>query len=90
MRTRGRSAIFTVMDARLAQGDQVIQGQHVIRNPKQGWFAALTWAMFLIDNRYQIWPLQFRWSAKHMGDSICFEKPYYAKWVGVKPDRRFQ
>jgi cellulose synthase/poly-beta-1,6-N-acetylglucosamine synthase-like glycosyltransferase len=69
-----------LMDTRLAQGDQVIQGQHVIRNPKQGWFAALTWAMFLIDNRYQnLGRSNLGWSAKHMGDSICFKEAVLRK-----------
>lgn len=62
-----------VMDARLAQGDQVIQGQHIISNPESGWFPALTWAMFLVDNRFQnLGRSNLGWSAKHMGDSICF------------------
>jgi cellulose synthase/poly-beta-1,6-N-acetylglucosamine synthase-like glycosyltransferase len=62
-----------VMDWRLTQGDQVIQGQHIIRNPNQGWFPALTWAMFLIDNRFQnLGRSNLGWSAKNMGDSICF------------------
>lgn len=62
-----------VMDARLAQGDQVIQGQHIISNPKSGWFPALTAAMFLVDNRFQnLGRANLGWSAKHMGDSICF------------------
>ena len=62
-----------IMDARLAQGDQVIQGQHIISNPESGWFPALTWAMFLIDNRFQnLGRSNLGWSAKHMGDSICF------------------
>jgi cellulose synthase/poly-beta-1,6-N-acetylglucosamine synthase-like glycosyltransferase len=62
-----------VMNWRLAQGDQVIQGQHIIRNPDQGWFPALTWAMFLIDNRFQNFGrYNLGWSAKNMGDSICF------------------
>jgi 1,2-diacylglycerol 3-beta-glucosyltransferase len=62
-----------VMDWRLAQGDQVIQGQHIIRNPNQGWYPALTWAMFLIDNRFQnLGRSNLGWSAKNMGDSICF------------------
>jgi 1,2-diacylglycerol 3-beta-glucosyltransferase len=62
-----------LMDARLAQGAQVIQGQHVIRNPDDGWFPALTWAMFLIDNRIQnLGRSNLGWSAKNMGDSICF------------------
>ncbi len=62
-----------VMDWHLAQADQVIQGQHVISNPDQGWFPALTWAMFLIDNRFQnLGRSTLGWSAKNMGDSICF------------------
>jgi 1,2-diacylglycerol 3-beta-glucosyltransferase len=61
------------MDARLAQGAQVIQGQHIISNPDDGWFPALTWAMFLVDNRFQnLGRSNLGWSAKHMGDSICF------------------
>jgi cellulose synthase/poly-beta-1,6-N-acetylglucosamine synthase-like glycosyltransferase len=66
------SAFLRVMDWRLAQGDQVIQGQHIIANPNQGWFPALTWAMFLIDNRFQnLGRTNLGWSAKNMGDSIC-------------------
>jgi cellulose synthase/poly-beta-1,6-N-acetylglucosamine synthase-like glycosyltransferase len=62
-----------VMNARLEQGDQVIQGQHIISNPEAGWFPALTWAMFLVDNRFQnLGRSNLGWSAKHMGDSICF------------------
>jgi cellulose synthase/poly-beta-1,6-N-acetylglucosamine synthase-like glycosyltransferase len=60
------------MDARLAQGAEVIQGQHIIRNPGSGWFPALAWAMFLIDNRFQnLGRSNLGWSAKNMGDSIC-------------------
>jgi len=62
-----------VMDSRLAQGAQVVQGQHIISNRGSGWFPALTWAMFLIDNRFQnLGRSNLGWSAKHMGDSICF------------------
>lgn len=62
-----------VMDWRLAQGEQVIQGQHIICNPNQGWYPALTWAMFLVDNRFQnLGRSNLGWSAKNMGDSICF------------------
>jgi 1,2-diacylglycerol 3-beta-glucosyltransferase len=71
--TRVDPGFLRVMDARLAQGDQVVQGQHVISNPESGWFPALTWAMFLIDNRFQnLGRTNLGWSAKHMGDSICF------------------
>jgi cellulose synthase/poly-beta-1,6-N-acetylglucosamine synthase-like glycosyltransferase len=62
-----------VMNAQMLKGDQVIQGQHIINNPDQGWFPALTWAMFLIDNRFQNHGRHnLGWSVKHMGDSICF------------------
>lgn len=62
-----------IVDARLEQGDRVIQGQHIISNPERGWFPALTWAMFMVDNRFQnLGRTILGWSAKHMGDSICF------------------
>jgi cellulose synthase/poly-beta-1,6-N-acetylglucosamine synthase-like glycosyltransferase len=62
-----------VMNIHLANGHQVIQGQHIISNPEQGWFPALTWAMFIVDNRFQNHGRSnIGWSAKNMGDSICF------------------
>lgn len=71
--TRVDPGFLRVMDWRFAQGDQVIQGQHIIRNPNKGWYPALTWAMFLIDNRFQnLGRSNLGWSAKNMGDSICF------------------
>lgn len=71
--TRVDANFLRVMDTRLADGAKVVQGQHRISNPHQGWFPALTWAMFLIDNRYQnLGRGNLGWSAKHMGDSICF------------------
>jgi len=71
--TRVDANFLRVMDARLSEGAQVVQGQHRISNPQSGWFPALTWAMFLIDNRYQnLGRSNLGWSAKHMGDSICF------------------
>jgi 1,2-diacylglycerol 3-beta-glucosyltransferase len=70
--TRVESDFLRVMDARLAHGAQAIQGQHIIRNPGSGWFPALTWAMFLVDNRIQnLGRSNLGWSAKNMGDSIC-------------------
>lgn len=71
--TQVDAAFLRVMDARLAQGDQVIQGRHVISNPQDGWYPALTWAMFIVDNRFQnLGRVNLGCSAKHMGDSICF------------------
>ncbi|MEW6404221.1 MAG: glycosyltransferase family 2 protein, partial [Chloroflexota bacterium] len=70
--TRVDPQFLHVMNWRLAQGAQVIQGQHIISNPNQGWYPALTWAMFLIDNRFQNFGRSnLGWSAKNMGDSIC-------------------
>ncbi len=69
-----------VMDAHLIQGDQVIQGQHIISNPNEGIFPALTWSMFLIDNRFQnMGRSNLGWSAKNMGDSICIRSDILRK-----------
>jgi cellulose synthase/poly-beta-1,6-N-acetylglucosamine synthase-like glycosyltransferase len=71
--TRVDPAFLRAMDARLAGGDQVVQGQHRISNPGAGWFPALAWAMLMIDNRFQnLGRANLGWSAKIMGDSICF------------------
>jgi cellulose synthase/poly-beta-1,6-N-acetylglucosamine synthase-like glycosyltransferase len=51
--TRVGKNFLRVMNARLIRGDQIVQGQHVISNPGEGWFPALTWSMFMIDNRFQ-------------------------------------
>jgi cellulose synthase/poly-beta-1,6-N-acetylglucosamine synthase-like glycosyltransferase len=52
----------------------------VISNPDAGWFPALTWAMFLIDNRFQNrGRSNLGWSAKNMGDSICFRRDVLQK-----------
>jgi cellulose synthase/poly-beta-1,6-N-acetylglucosamine synthase-like glycosyltransferase len=62
-----------VMNSYLVEGAGVIQGQHVISNPQDGWFPALVWAMFMIDNRFQnLGRSNLGWSAKLMGDSVCF------------------
>jgi len=70
--TQVDAGFLRAMAARLARGDQVIQGQHRIRNPDDGWFPALTWATFLVDNRFQNQGrANLGLSAKNMGDSIC-------------------
>jgi cellulose synthase/poly-beta-1,6-N-acetylglucosamine synthase-like glycosyltransferase len=71
--TRVDEHFLCAMDTRLAGGDQIVQGQHIISNPGDAWFPALTWSMFLIDNRVQnLGRTNLGWSAKNMGDSICF------------------
>jgi cellulose synthase/poly-beta-1,6-N-acetylglucosamine synthase-like glycosyltransferase len=70
--TRVDAAFLRVMDVRLSQGAKIIQGQHIISNPEAGWFSLLTWAMFIVDNRFQnLGRTNLGWSAKNMGDSIC-------------------
>jgi len=92
--TRVDPEFLRVMDWRLAQGDQVIQGQHIIRNPDKGWYPALTRAMFLIDNRFQnLGRSNLGWSAKNMGDSICFRVDILRKlgWgEGLTEDYHFR
>ena len=73
---------FRIMNDRLSAGSQVVQGNHVIRNPDDGWFPALTWSMFLIDNRCQnLGRANLGLSAKNMGDSICFQSGVL-RWFG--------
>jgi cellulose synthase/poly-beta-1,6-N-acetylglucosamine synthase-like glycosyltransferase len=63
---------FKIINARLYEGWQAIQGKHIIRNSQKGWFPALSWAMFIIDNRTQnLGRSNLGLSAKNMGDSIC-------------------
>lgn len=60
------------VNARLSQGHRAVQGQHIISNPEGGWFPALTWAIFKVDNRFQnLGRSNLGFSAKNMGDSIC-------------------
>jgi len=70
--TQVAADFMRVMDARLSERHQAVQGQHRISNPDDGWFPALTWAMFIVDNRFQnLGRSNLGWSAKNMGDSIC-------------------
>ncbi len=72
---------FDVMNARFIAGATVVQGRHVIRNPQAGWFPALTWAMFMIDNRFEnLGRSNLGFSAKNMGDSICFRADILKKY----------
>ncbi len=71
--TRVDADFLRIMDAHMRRGVPVVQGEHIICNPRAGWFPSLTWAMFLVDNHYQNrGRVNLGFSAKHMGDSICF------------------
>lgn len=80
--TQVDSGFLKAMNARLNLGADVIQGKHVISNPRKGWFPTLTWAMMTVDNRYSNQGrANLGLSAKHMGDSICF-RSYVLKEMG--------
>ena len=71
--TRPSADFLQVMDQKLASGERVIQGRHVIDSPQVGWYARLMLAQFIVDNRvHNLGRSRLGWSAKHMGDSICF------------------
>jgi cellulose synthase/poly-beta-1,6-N-acetylglucosamine synthase-like glycosyltransferase len=87
--TRVDPDFLRIMDARLDRGDQIIQGQHVISNPDSGSFAALLWAIHLINNRLlNISRSNLGWSAMNMGDSICIRREILQKlgWGGGLAD----
>ncbi len=67
------SQFFAVMNQQFLSGHAVIQGKHIIRNPQAGWFPSLTWAMFMIEDRYEnLGRCNLGLSAKNKGDSIAF------------------
>jgi cellulose synthase/poly-beta-1,6-N-acetylglucosamine synthase-like glycosyltransferase len=69
------SGFLKVMDAMLRQGHQVIQGKHVIANPAQGWFAAVMYTAFVMDNRLRNQGRSnLGLSSKLMGDAMCFAR----------------
>lgn len=73
--TRVSPDFLRVMDAHVVAGADIVQGRHVISNPHAGWFPAITWAKFIVDNRFQnAGRVRLGWSAKHMGDSICLRR----------------
>lgn len=92
--TQVERSFLRVMAARLQQGAQVIQGCHRIGNPQDGWFPALTWAMFMVDNRFQnLGRSNLGWSAKLMGDAICFRADILRRlgWgAGLTEDYEFR
>jgi len=74
--TQADSRFLKAMNDHLNTGADVIQGKHVISNPREGWFPALTWAMMTIINRHNNQGrANLGLSVNHMGDSICFRSP---------------
>jgi cellulose synthase/poly-beta-1,6-N-acetylglucosamine synthase-like glycosyltransferase len=70
--TRVDTGFLRAMAARLASGERAVQGQHRIRNPKDGWYPALVSAIFHVNNRvFNQGRANLGLSAMNMGDSIC-------------------
>jgi cellulose synthase/poly-beta-1,6-N-acetylglucosamine synthase-like glycosyltransferase len=82
------------MNSHIQQGKKVIQGHHIISNPREGLFPALTWCMMSIDNRFSNQGrTNLKLSAKHMGDSICFNSEIlkeYGWGAGLTEDYEFR
>ncbi len=73
--------LLRVMDAKLCEGCQVIQGNHVISNPTQGWFAAIMYIAFVMDNRLRNWGRSsLGLSPKLMGDAMCFSREILTRY----------
>jgi cellulose synthase/poly-beta-1,6-N-acetylglucosamine synthase-like glycosyltransferase len=63
------------MDAVLAKGHQVAQGQHIIANADAGWFPAAMFLSFAMDNRLRnLGRSNLGLSSKLMGDGMCFTR----------------
>lgn len=65
-------AFLRAMAARLSRGARVVQGQHRIRNPRDGLYPALSDAIFRLNNRvFNQGRANLGLSAMNLGDSIC-------------------
>jgi len=72
--SRVEAAFLRVMNAGLVQGQQVIQGRHVIANPADNWFTAAMYVGFVLDNLRNSGRSNLGFSAKLMGDGMCFAR----------------
>ena len=70
--TQVDAGFLQAIAARLSQGEQAVQGQHRVVNPGDGWYPALSDAMFRLNNRiFNQGRVNLALSAMNMGDSIC-------------------
>lgn len=92
--TRVNAQFLRVMNQRLNQGAQVIQGRHVISNPDASIFSCLTWAMMTIETRFSNQGRRnLHISAKLQGDSTCFRSDLIKKYgwgIGLTEDQDFR
>lgn len=62
-----------VMNGMMGAGHRAVQGKHVIANPAAGWFPAVMYAAYAIDNRLRNQGRSnLGLSSKLMGDAMCF------------------
>jgi len=79
------------MAAALAAGHRVAQGQHIIANPTAGWFPAVMFTAFAMDNRLRnLGRSNLGLSSKLMGDGMCFAREVLERhpWQAASLTRR--
>jgi len=67
-------SFLRMMDAWLCQGRRVLQGHHIIANPADNWFTAAMYIGFVLDNLRNGGRSNLGFSAKLMGDGMCFAR----------------
>lgn len=72
--SRVNPSFLRIMDVELARGPQVTQGRHVIAHPTDSWFTAVMYIAFVLDNLRNAGRSNLGFSAKLMGDGMCFAR----------------
>lgn len=92
--SRVDASFLRVMDAGLCQGQQVIQSHHVIANPADNWFTAAMYVSFVLDNLRNAGRSNLGFSAKLMGDGMCFAREVLERFpwttVSLTEDAEYQ
>lgn len=92
--SRVDDSFLRVMNAHLCQGKQVLQGHHVIANPSDTWFTAAMYVGFVLDNLRNAGRSHLGFSAKLMGDGMCFARDVLDRFpwttVSLTEDAEYQ
>jgi len=88
------ASFLRVIDAGLCQGRQALQGHHVIANPDDNWFTAAMYVGFVLDNLRNAGRSNLGFSAKLMGDGMCFSREVLERFpwttVSLTEDAEYQ
>ncbi|HID63516.1 MAG TPA: glycosyltransferase [Anaerolineae bacterium] len=92
--SRVDASFLRAMDAGLCQGRQALQGHHVIANPADNWFTAAMYVGFVLDNLRNAGRSNLGFSAKLMGDGMCFAREVLERFpwttVSLTEDAEYQ